>query len=523
MELVARTSPLPRRAAGMAALAALLIASAFAGVTAAPAQAKKKAKAPVITKVSPMDVAIGEVLTIKGRYFLRGKKKNTVVFKRAGARAVFVKADIGTTKLLRVTLPAELQKVFKTKNNVAVATRFQLRVLTTRLGKKYTSKKRSPVVSAPRPPKPPQSAADGDCDGDGVKNAASTDDDNDLLPDTLEAQLNTDACKADTDGDGVEDGYEYQSALNLNDDEFQEPNGNLFYPVKLPYPNPLYGGDADIDFDGDSLTLSEEQSLWRYTWNVTHTDARTLTPLSYSDGEQYSRSVRGGDGRRIPTLAALGYDKHQQFIDWTIRSGYRDVLLHNENRWGLAAGAGWHLYPLFDLDRDGTEQADEQLYYDYSATGSPGEGWLSDNERDEDADGLTNFDEAHSRMTPGYWKTCYSMELPFHVPYAGTKIVDADTDGDGVLDGADDQDHDDVPNLAELSRYASSHLDDTAGAQCAVDPALAAVKIRHPNAFGRVNPFNPCLPDTESRTCPLYFNSGTGAPYDGSPNWFSLN
>jgi hypothetical protein len=72
MELVARTSALPRRVAVMAALVALLVASAFAGATAAPAQAKKKrAKAPVITKVSPMDAAIGEVLTIRGRYFLR--------------------------------------------------------------------------------------------------------------------------------------------------------------------------------------------------------------------------------------------------------------------------------------------------------------------------------------------------------------------------------------------------------------------------------------------------------------------
>jgi hypothetical protein len=509
----------------MAALAALLITSAFAGATAAPAQAKKKVKAPVITKVSPMDVAIGEVLTIKGRHFVRGKNKNTVVFKRAGARAVFVKAEIGTAKLLRVTLPTSLQKVFRTTNNVPVATRFQLRVLTTKLGKRYTSKKSSPVVSGPRPPKPPQSAADGDCDGDGVKNGATLDDDNDLLPDTLEAQLNTDACKADTDGDEVEDGYEYESALNLNDDEFQVPNADLFYPVKLPYPNPLFAGDANIDFDGDSLTLSEEQALWKYTWNVTHTDARTLTPLSYSDGEQYSRSQRVA-GRRQPTLAAANYDKHIQFVNWANGAGYRNVWLRNETFWvgqpgNWALPDGWNLYGLFDLDRDGTEQPDELEYFDFSAAGSPGENWLSDNERDEDADGLTNFDEAHSRMTPKYWESCYSMELPFQVAYAGTDLVDADTDGDGILDGADDQDHDDVPNLAELSRVAASHLFDGIST-CKLDPALSAVKIRHQTTFGRVNPFNPCLPDTDSRTCPQYFTDGTGAPYDDSPDWFSL-
>src|SRR3954453_2445560 len=320
MELRARTRPLPRRAVTMTALAGLVIASAFAGAAAPPAQAKQKAKAPVITKVSPMDVAIGEVLTIRGRHFVRGKKRDTVVFKRPGARAVFVKADLGTTKLLKVTLPDELQKVFQTKNNAPVATRFQLRVLTTRLGKKYTSKKRSPVVSAPRPPAPAQSAADGDCNGDGIKNGAATDDDGDLLPDTLEAQINTDGCNVDTDGDGIQDGYEYQSALDLNDDEFQQPNGNLFYPAKLPYPNPLYAGDADTDFDGDTLTLSEEQALWLYT------GAYTLSPLSYSEGEQFSVSTRtppGPDaGRRQPLLTAANDDKRPQFLAWADSSGY---------------------------------------------------------------------------------------------------------------------------------------------------------------------------------------------------------
>ena len=45
----------------------------------------------------------------------------------------------------------------------------------------------------------------------------------------------------------------------------------------------------------------------------------------------------------------------------------------------------------------------------------------------------------------------------------------------------------------------------------------------HPNDYGRVNPFNPCLPATDSRTCPLHPGvSGAAAPFDDSPNWFSL-
>src|SRR4051794_17038631 len=83
------------------------------------------------------------------------------------------------------------------------------------------------------------------------------------------------------DGDGVEDGFEYQSAIDLNNDDYQSPNTSLPYPGKTPYPNPLFK-DADVDYDGDVLTLGEEYSLWKYTYTVNHTSTRTLTPLSYS-------------------------------------------------------------------------------------------------------------------------------------------------------------------------------------------------------------------------------------------------
>ena len=53
----------------------------------------------------------------------------------------------------------------------------------------------------------------------------------------------------------------------------------------------------------------------------------------------------------------------------------------------------------YALDRDGTTQADERyLYYDVD-----GNGVASDDERDEDADGLTNHDEVHGPASPDYW------------------------------------------------------------------------------------------------------------------------
>ena len=85
--------------------------------------------------------------------------------------------------------------------------------------------------------------------------------------------------------------------------------------------------------------------------------------------------------------------------------------------------------------------------------------------------------------------------------------------GDGAVDGADDQDNDDVPNLMELSRNRATGrpFDDPKTDKAASDPS---------QPLGRVNPFNPCLPDPDSRTCPTYipFGDGVWAPFDGPPS-----
>jgi hypothetical protein len=522
MELRARIRPLSRRAAFVAALVAI-VASAVAGAVAPSAHAAKKAKVPVITKVSPLDVAVGETLTIRGRHFRTGRNKNTVVFKRSGARAVFVKAAVGTKKLLRVTVPASVQKQFLVKAGNPVPTRFRLRVLTKRLGKRFTSLKRSPLISGPRPPKPVLPDESGDCDSDGTKNGVDADDDNDLLADLTEKALGTDGCKLDTDGDAVEDGYEYQSAKDLNDDEYQgDPNQVLPYPGKRPYPNPLYA-DAQYDFDGDVLTLAEEQALWKYTYGVNHSAARTLDSLSYSDGNQHSIHTRVA-GRRRPALAVAGYDRYQQFMSWAAGSGYVNVF--------IPVGPTPGNHDVRDANMNHTLELSEEQYYDHNSSG-----WLSDDERDEDADGVTNYDETHGRLTPEYWAGCYNREKPYPIPYAAPKVDDADSDGDGVLDGADDQDHDDLPNIVELSRYAASgFVDWQPGSPCRVSDSIVVdttdnngdgkpdnPNAVHPTAYGRVNPFNPCLPATNSRTCLLHPGlSGAAAPFDDSPNWHSL-
>jgi hypothetical protein len=78
-------------------------------------------------------------------------------------------------------------------------------------------------------------------------------------------------------------------------------------------------------------------------------------------------------------------------------------------------------------------------------------------------------------MIPAWWAREYKNEKSYTQPYSGPSAVDPDSDGDGLLDGADDQDFDGWSNVDELER----------------GPYW-------------VQPFNPCLPDYNSRTCSKY-------------------
>ncbi len=512
--------------------------------------AAKRAKSPTVGSVSPSKAVVGDRLTIRGRNFRAGKGRNTVVFKRDGGRPLFVKADLSTRKMIRVTVPARVETLLPLENGARQYAQFRVRVLSGRLGRSFTPLSRSPRLGMPV-------AADGDCDGDKRLNAADDDDDNDLLPDTLETRYRLLECDADTDDDGVGDGYEFASARDLNDDEYQQANTPLPYPGSRPYPNPLDGKDADIDFDGDSLTLTEEHRLWRFqTTGGRETSGAAvgdpallgrfdlLETLSYSDGEQYSIHERcpsavnpdvcgpRDGGRRVPALRTADYaqppvagrdrvfdPKRWDFLNWSEGAGYRSVLLTNDPEWWEHAVTRSE-YRLFDVDRLG-EEPSELLSFDHD-----GNDFLSDDERDEDADGLSNYDETHGRMVPAYWTACYTQEAPYPVPFAGTDVTDPDSDGDLIRDGADDQDHDDVPNVMELSRIAASHEVDRHPDKGGCAPRDGLPKEHHKSTYGRVNPFNPCLPlgdPNESRTCARMRDfAKPPAPFDGSPNWYAL-
>jgi hypothetical protein len=493
-----------------ALVAAALLVPAVAGTTTAHA-----AKSPVVKRITPKHVFVGETLTIHGRYFRRGLNKNTVAFKRPGAKAVFVKAEKGTAKLLKVKLPKRLENVLVIRNGTPVPTSLSIRVISSKFGKRFTSKRLSPIVGAekpPAPPKPPVADPDADCDGDGTKNGVDTDDDNDLLSDAQEKSLKLDGCHVDSDRDGVEDGYEYRSALDLNEDEHDAVGQSTPYPEKRPYPNGLDKTDANTDHDGDSLSLKDEYDLWKYT--IRKGAARTLSGLSYSAGEQHS--VKNASGH--PALAAGGYDKQAEFRSWAAGAGYLPVNLAFPGDTiadGPLDGDDWWVrspVDIADFDRDGNA-AETTTYYDRD-----GNGFLDDGERDEDADGLPNQWESTGCLTPEFWPALYDEETRYYFTYAGVRLDDEDTDGDGVRDGADDQDHDDVPNVMECSRVLAH------GA------AGTDAKTADPNLFftrpwrGFVQPFNPCLPHPESRTCRRYVVVGGAigkwAPFNDDEKYY---
>jgi hypothetical protein len=525
MELRARIRPNLRHVGLMAAAAALLVPAAAGTSTADAAK-----RAPVVKRVTPKKVFVGETLTIRGRYFRPGIGKNTVAFRRKGAKVVLVRAGKSTRKLIRVKLPKRLEKLLPVRSGTPVATRLQVRVMTTRFGRRYTSRAKSPIVGPekpPAPPVPPTTDPNADCDGDGVINRLDADDDNDLLSDAEEAALNKllDPCKADTDGDGVDDGYEYQSARDLNDDRYS--GASTPYPRKLPFPNPLDGEDANIDHDGDTLTLKDEFDLWNFTI-ANGTSPRSRSSLSYSAGEQFS--VNSGSGRRTPTLAAAPYKKQDDFLDWAGDNGYGTVELVNPGSTvnvlndGVEWFAGGPSYPLTDLDRDWDldpdgSPADQKTYYD------DGNGWLDDAERDEDADGLPNQWESTGCMTRGYWDGLYSKETKYYLAYAPLRLDDPDSDGDGVRDGADDQDHDGVPNVMECSRslaLGAAHLGDLK------DPPTYTPGPPAPwrSWQGFVNPFNPCLPHRQSETCKQHViiggSVGKWAPFNPDEKYYLI-
>jgi hypothetical protein len=445
----------------------LLALSAVALVVAVPgvAMAKKSGPKPKITRVSPMRISVGKLMTIRGSHFKGTRKGNTVIFRAGNGRTAFAKPSRASRTKLVLRVPASVARLLSVKNSKQRPTRLKLRVLAGRFSA-YTSRRLSPVVT-------------GLGSGDGGSTAKAckddSDHDNDLLPNDLELQIGTDPCLADTDGDSMTDGWEYYSAKDLNVKAVP-------YPGKRPFPNALDPSDggsgpaSSIDFDGDGLTTKEEYRAWRISGS-SFDPSKAIglqSPLGYSDGTKYSRA---NEAPTTPNFKSASF--------------------------GLTPPTGFPGRYDFDTSDDSV-------------------GVWRDDERDADRDGLSNWLESaggpgQPTWWAGFWAqealavpawpkqldatsadaTCHQEPGYFKArPFAELDLGDSDVDGDTLLDGEDDQDNDDYTNIQELYELVQG--------QDAADLNVCG-KNNLPTIGGLVvNVYNPCAPNVNSRACPTY-------------------
>jgi hypothetical protein len=451
----------------------LLALSATVLLVTAPAALGAKPK-PKITRVTPMRVSVGNLLTLRGRNFKAKRSSNTVIFRSPSGRTAFAKPRRATRTKLVVVVPAAVARLLNVEGGSQRATRLKLRVLAGTFSA-FTPRRLSPVVTG-------IGEGDGRGGSGGGGGAVQVcndggpggDHDGDLLANSQEQGVGTDPCLADTDGDIVEDGYEFQAALDLNHYPRTPP---LPYPGKRPYPNALDPSDGQplgTDYDGDGLKLRDEFLLW----------------MGFSsDGV-----ARGG---HPATLTGLLYsDGLQKSIDSPPPAPPADPLYN----WAL--------------DADENNQ-------------------LSDDERDADADGLGNWDELRGRMTEDWWPKQHDGQAePKESKYpdidfldnedtapAFNAHVDPDMDGDGILDGADDNDHDGVSNQFEVRRPDDWLLQAFVPVDIDGDGTFDTFGDG-PNPWAYTNPFNPCKPfDTERchRYVPFGYYDSDDVPPIGPP------
>ena len=268
----------------MAALGAI-VASAVAGAM-APTPTPPRSKAPVSRRSRPRTSSSARRSRSGARTSVRGRYKNTVVFKRDARRPCSSRPRSARRSCIRVTVSERLDRQLLVAGRHADRRRRSACASSPRsFGKKFT---RGALVAARRagaaagPETPAEGKPDGDCDRDKVneqgrrrrRQRPAARRDRGRAQDATRARR-TPTATASTDG------YEFQSARDLNDDEYQEPQTILPAPEKRPYPNPLYG-DASVDYDGDSLTLGQEYSLWKATATRRPASTTSSTPTATS-------------------------------------------------------------------------------------------------------------------------------------------------------------------------------------------------------------------------------------------------
>lgn len=273
------------------------------------------------------------------------------------------------------------------------------------------------------------------------------------------------------------------------------------------------------DTDGDGLSNALEQSIGTDPCNRDTDGDGVSDGFEYTSAQDLNNTVLFGSGPLLPYPAKRPYP-NPLFPDAGVDYDGDGLTQADEYELWMYTTGGH--FPLNYSDGKQVSAVDT-----YNATlDQNGDGVLQDGERDADRDGLSNWDESHGRMTPEWWAATYSgsnggqKETPYPITFAGTSMTNPDSDGDGIPDGADDQDHDGLSNAFELARpgdlwtrpgdwttsYVSTAQNYNSGSNTLAGGA---------DPYARVNPFNPCKP-VWSQTCHLHPPFGY---YGQSEDW----
>ena len=259
----------------------------------------------------------------------------------------------------------------------------------------------------------PDNGPNGDPDGDGLTNEEEfglgtnpieADTDEDGLADGAEIETyTTDPSDPDTDGDGLVDGWEVQYGLDPNDNGSTNPrNGAYGDPDNDGITNIVEQENGtsptDIDSDGDGLP-----DRWELDNGLDPADDGTADPNNGANGDP--------DGDGVPNSVELAQGADPQDTD-TDHDGLPD---------------GWEIQ--YGLNPNSSVGANGPL-------GNP------------DNDGLTNLTEYNR----------------------GTSPIAADTDGDGLSDGAEVNTHGTNPTSADTDQDT---LDDGWEVAHSLDPNIA--------------------------------------------------
>ena len=185
--------------------------AAFATVVGAmPAPAQAAQRSATVTYVSPTRVKAGQTLVLRGRAFSARRVSNTIIFRGASGRVLLVKPLTSSARRLTVKVPRAIERLLSIgSSGFRRPTRVTIRIAVRKKFGKWTTATRSPIVVPRLTPGSSPPPGGGGPAGGTLPCGKGDDFDGDLLSNDLEASLDTDPCKADTDGDTVEDGFEY--------------------------------------------------------------------------------------------------------------------------------------------------------------------------------------------------------------------------------------------------------------------------------------------------------------------------